>query len=427
MKILIKNGRVVDPESGTDETLDILINAGKIVDIKARIDVKNADLIDASRLVIAPGFIDMHAHLRDPGQGHKETIESGSRAAAKGGFTSVCAMPNTKPVNDNRDVTEYILDQAARKASVNIHAIGALTKGLLGSEPTDMADQMAAGVIAFSDDGRCVQDNRVMWRALERARTLNALVIDHCEDRSLWEGGVMHDGPAARRFGLPGIPAAAEDIMVARDIILAECLGTRVHIAHLSTKGAVQLVREAKKRNVLITAEATPHHLILDDSLLEKHGTDYKVNPPLRSPEDVRALVGAVKDGTVDVFATDHAPHAAKEKDLAFEKAPFGMVGLETAVSLLLDKMVGKNVISLTRFIEMISSKPARLLGLKSKGRIAIGADADLTVLNLHKTIVVDAAAFQSRSRNSPFDGWKLKGAPVMTIVAGKIVYPFAA
>jgi dihydroorotase len=427
LKILIKNGRVVDPESGTDETLDILINAGKIVDIKARIDVKNTTLIDASRLVVAPGFIDMHVHLREPGQSHKETIESGARAAAKGGFTSICAMPNTKPVNDNRDVTEYILDQAARKASVNIYPIGAITKGLLGSEPTDMADQMAAGVIAFSDDGRCVQDSRVMWRALEGAKALNALVIDHCEDRSLWEGGVMHDGAAARRFGLPGIPAAAEDIMVARDIILAESLGAHVHIAHLSTKGAVQLVREAKKRNVPITAEATPHHLILNDGLLEKHGTDYKVNPPLRSPEDVRALISAVKDGTVDVFATDHAPHTAKEKDVAFEKAPFGMVGLETAVSLLLDKMVNKNVISLARFIEMISSKPARILGLKTKGRIAVGADADLTVLNLHKTIVVDVAAFQSRSKNSPFDGWKLKGAPVITIVAGKIVYPFAA
>ncbi len=426
MKFLIKNGRVVDPKSNTDETLDILIEDGKIADLKARIESKDATRIDASRLVVAPGFIDMHVHLRVPGQEHKETIETGTRAAAKGGFTSICAMPNTSPVNDDPNVTNDILAQAERRAIVNLYPIGALTKGLLGAEPADMAGLVKAGAVAFSDDGKCIQNSRVMRQVLECSKSLGTLVIDHCEDKSLSENGVMHDGAASLRFGLGGIPAAAEDIMVARDIILAESLDTRVHIAHLSTKGAVHLVREAKKRKVKITAEATPHHIVLNDGYLKNFETNYKVNPPLRSPEDVQALIGAVKDGTVDVFATDHAPHTAKEKNVALDKAPFGMVGLETAVSLLLDRLVGKNVISLARFIEMISTKPAQLLGLKNKGQITVGADADLTILNLRQEVVVDVRAFSSKSKNSPFDGWKLKGAPVMTIVAGKIVYPFA-
>jgi len=426
VKFLIKNGRVVDPKSNTDETLDILIEDGKIADLKARIESKDATRIDASRLVVAPGFIDMHVHLRVPGQEHKETIETGTRAAAKGGFTSICAMPNTSPVNDDPNVTNDILAQAERRAIVNLYPIGALTKGLLGAEPADMAGLVKAGAVAFSDDGKCIQNSRVMRQVLECSKSLGTLVIDHCEDKSLSENGVMHDGAASLRFGLGGIPAAAEDIMVARDIILAESLDTRVHIAHLSTKGAVHLVREAKKRKVKITAEATPHHIVLNDGYLKNFETNYKVNPPLRSPEDVQALIGAVKDGTVDVFATDHAPHTAKEKNVALDKAPFGMVGLETAVSLLLDRLVGKNVISLARFIEMISTKPAQLLGLKNKGQITVGADADLTILNLRQEVVVDVRAFSSKSKNSPFDGWKLKGAPVMTIVAGKIVYPFA-
>ncbi len=427
MKILIKNGRVVDPKSAVDETLDILIDGGTIADIKPSIKAKDATVIDAARLVVAPGFIDMHAHLREPGQTSKETIETGTRAAARGGFTSVCAMPNTKPANDERAVTDFILAQAAKKAVVNVYPIGALTKGLLGWEVTDMADLVAAGAIAFSDDGRCVQDNRVMRRALETAKSLGALVIDHCEDRPLSEGGVIHEGAMSRRLGLPGIPAAAEDIMVARDIILAEALETRVHLAHLSTGGAAHLVREAKSRGVRISAEVSPHHLVLDDRDLEKREPVFKVNPPLRSPEDVRALIAAVKDGTVDVFATDHAPHTFKEKEGPIEKAPFGMVGLETSVSILLDRLVNKNIISIMRFIEMISTKPAQLLSLKAKGRIAVGADADLTILNLHQNVVVDAGAFVSKGKYSPFHGWKLKGAPVMTIVGGRVVYPFAS
>ena len=311
MKLLIANGYVIDPSQAVNTGRDLLIDDGRVVGLLERGEPapKNVAVLDATGLIVAPGFIDMHTHLREPGQTSKETIETGTRAAARGGFTSVCAMPNTKPVNDERAVTEFILALAGRKAVVNVYPIGALTKGLLGWEVTDMADLVAAGAIAFSDDGRCVQDNRVMRRALETAKSLGALVIDHCEDRPLSEGGVIHEGAMSRRLGLPGIPAAAEDIMVARDIILAEALETPVHLAHLSTGGAAHLVREAKSRGVGISAEVTPHHLVLDDRNLEKREPVFKVNPPLRSPEDVRALIAAVKDGTVDVFRpyTHHA------------------------------------------------------------------------------------------------------------------------
>jgi dihydroorotase len=427
VRLLIKNGRVVDPLSKTDETLDILIEKGQILDLKSKIEAKDASVIDASRLVVAPGFIDMHTHLREPGQEYRETIESGARAAAKGGFTSICSMPNTSPPNDCREVTEYILAQAAKKAVVNVFPIAAITKGLLGAELTDIADQAAAGAVAFSDDGKCVQNSLVMRRALEYSKFLNPLIIDHCEDHSLSEDGVMHEGPVSYELGLRGIPAAAEEIMIARDIILAASLDARIHIAHLSTKGSAHLVREAKKRKVKVTAEVTPHHLVLSDSYLENYGSEYKVNPPLRSAEDVQALLNAVRDGTIDAIATDHAPHAPEEKDVELDKAPFGIIGLETAVSLVLDRVVNKNVISLGRFVEMISLRPAQLLGLKNKGRIAVGADADLTILNLHKETIVDVDAFESKSRNCPFNRWKLRGAPVMTIVAGRIAYPFPA
>jgi len=425
VKLLIKNGRVIDPSSGTDETLDILIDKGKIIDFKPKIEAESSRIIDASRLVVAPGFIDMHAHLREPGQEDKEDIHTASQAAAKGGFTSLCAMPNTNPINDNRGVTEYILSEAKKRALVNIFPIASITKCLRGEELTDMADLASAGAVAFSDDGKCIQDSRVMRRALEYSNLLQTLIIDHCEDFNLSREGLMHEGFSSHLFGLKGIPASAEDIMVARDVILAGAARARVHIAHLSTRGAAYLVREARKRKIKVTAEVTPHHLILTDSALENYDANLKVNPPLRSHDDVQALLEAVKDGVVDVFATDHSPHTPEEKDVEFDRAPFGIDGLETAVSLLLDKLVNKNVISLPRFIDMISTKPAQILGLKDKGRIAVGADADLTILNLHKEVVVDVHKFASKSRNTPFHGWKLKGTPVMTIVAGNTVYPF--
>jgi len=424
VRLLIKNGRVIDPSSRTDETLDILIDKGKIVEVKPKIEADDAQLVDASRLVVAPGFIDMHAHLREPGQEDKEDIGTASLAAAKGGFTSICAMPNTQPVNDNRGVTEYILSEAKKRALVTIFPIAAITKNLEGEELTDMADLASAGVRAFSDDGKCIQNSLVMRRALEYSNFLQTVIIDHCEDSNLSQEGLMHEGFCSHLFGLNGIPSAAEDIMVARDIILTEAARSRIHIAHLSTRGAVYLVREAKRRKIRVTAEATPHHLILSDSALENYSTNLKVNPPLRGQEDVRALVEAIQEGVVDVLATDHAPHTVEEKAVEFDRAPFGIDGLETAVSLLLDRLVNKNIVPLSRFIEMISSKPAQILGLKDKGRLGVGADADLTILNLHKEIVVDVQEFCSKSRNNPFHGWKLKGAPVMTIVAGRIVYP---
>jgi len=423
--LLIKNGRVIDPVSKTDDTLDILIDKGKIIEINARIDRPGIEILDASRLVVAPGFIDMHTHLREPGQEHKEDIRTASRAAAKGGFTSICCMPNTKPVNDNPDVTVYILTEAGRRAIVHVYPIAAVTRGLEGAHLIDMAALAAAGAVAFSDDGRPVQNSLVMRRALEAAALLDMPVIDHCEDQTLTEEGQMNEGLFSLLYGLKGIPSSAEEIMVGRDIILAEKAKARVHIAHLSVRGAVAMVRDAKKRGVRVTAEVTPHHLILTDEALKSRDTSLKVNPPLRSAEDVQSLLEAVKDGTVDCFATDHAPHSAGEKDTEFDKAPFGINGLETAVSLLIDRLVNKNIIPISLLIQMISSNPARILGLKNKGRIATGTDADLTILNLNKEVVVDAANFASKSRNCPYLGWKLKGAPVKTIVAGKVVYPF--
>jgi dihydroorotase len=425
VKLLIRNGRIIDPASGTDETLDVLIVDGKVVSVEARIDGAGAPVIDASRLVVAPGFIDMHTHVREPGQEKKEDISSASRAAAKGGFTTICAMPNTNPVNDSRRVTEYIIAESKKRAIINILPIAAITKGLAGEELTDMADLAAAGAVAFSDNGRGVQSNRIMKQALDRARKLNALVIDHCEDSSLSQGGVMNEGPTSFRLGLPGIPAVAEDIMVSRDIILAGAAGARIHIAHLSTRGAVDLVREAKRKKILVTAEATPHHLVLSDNALEKRNPNLKVNPPVRGDDDVRALQEAVKEGVVDVFATDHAPHSPEQKEVGMAQALFGIDGLETAVSLLLDRLVSKQSFPLMRLVEMFSTRPAQILGLLGKGRLSPGAEADLTILNLHQEITVDVRNWVSKSRNTPFDGWKLKGTPQMTIRGGRVVYPF--
>ncbi len=423
MSLLVKNGRVIDPATSTDETLDILIDKGKFIEIKPRIDAKASKVIDASRRVVAPGFIDMHTHLREPGQEDKETIHTGSLAAAKGGFTSIACMANTKPVNDNRGVTEYIISEAKKRAVVNVFPVAAVTQEQKGEELTDMADLVEAGAVAFSDDGLPVKTSEIMRRAIEYTKPLETVIIDHCEDRSLTQEGVMHEGYYSYLFGLRGMPASSEEIIVARDLILAEKVKARIHIAHLSAKGAVDLIREAKKKKVKVTAEVTPHHLLLNDSVLENYDTNLKVNPPLRSKEDSECLIGAVKDGTIDVFATDHAPHTLDEKNVEFDRAPFGINGLETAISLLLDRLVSKNIISLSRFIEMISTSPALILGLENKGRIAVGADADLTLLNLNKEIIVDIDRFKSKSRNSPFHGWKLKGAPVMTIVRGRIVY----
>ncbi len=425
MKLLIKGGRIVDPASRIDGIFDILIEKGKIVDIKSNIGTQSAKSINASNLIVSPGFIDMHVHLREPGQEDKETIRTGSLAAAKGGFTSIACMPNTIPVNDNQGVTKFILSEAKKNTSVNVFPIAAITKDQKGEELTDMADLKNAGAVAFSDDGQPVYDSQTMRHALEYSKLLNFLIIDHCEDKNLSRNGVMHEGYYSYLFGLKGIPSSSEDVIVARNIILAEKADARIHLAHLSTKLSVELIQNAKKKGIKVTTEVTPHHMFLNDSDLKTYDTNLKVNPPIRSNKDSKALIEAVKDGIIDVFVTDHAPHTPDEKTVEFNEAPFGINGLETAVSLILDRLVNKKIISLEKFIEMISLKPAHILGLENKGKICVGADADLTILDINKEIVVDVNKFESKSRNNPFHGWKLKGSPVMTIVGGKVVYPF--
>ena len=425
MRLLVRGGRVVDPVSGTDGVLDVLLDGGRVAAIGPRLADAADATVDAAGLVVVPGLIDMHVHLRQPGFEAKETIATGVRAAVRGGFTTVCAMPNTDPVNDSPETTAWIRAEARRAGLANVLPIAAVTRASLGEELVDMAACVAAGAVAFSDDGRPVASEAIMRRALASAAAAGSLVIDHCEDKALAAGGVMHAGTVSARLGLPGIPRAAEDIVVARDIALAGELGLRVHIAHLSTAGGVGLVGAAKRRGVRVSAEATPHHLLLKDEDIRTPDPDFKMNPPLRTAADVSALVEGLRSGVVDAVATDHAPHTPAEKARGFAEAPFGIVGLETAVPLILDRLVARGLIPLTRFIEAFSTAPARILGLFAKGRIAAGADADLTLLDLARPFAVDKTRFESKGRNTPFDGWELRGAPVMTIVGGRIVYPF--
>ena len=428
MRLLVRRGRVVDPATRTDGVLDVLIDGGSVAAVGKDLSAAGVDrTIDASGLVVVPGLIDMHVHLREPGNEAKETIATGVRAAVRGGFTTVCAMPNTNPVNDRPETTAWIRAEARRAGLANVLPIAAITKGSRGEELVDMAACVAAGAIAFSDDGRPVPSGPIMRRALAGAAAAGSLVIDHCEDKALAADGVMHAGAAATRLGLPGIPSASEDVIVARDIALAAELGVPVHIAHLSTAGGVALVGEAKRRRLRVTAEATPHHLFLTDEDVRTPDANFKMNPPLRPAADAAALIEGLRTGVVDAVATDHAPHTEAEKARGFLEAPFGIVGLETAVPLLLDRLVRTGVITLARFAEALSSGPARILGLGAKGRIAAGADADLTLLDLERPVIVDKTRFESKGRNTPFEGWALTGGPAMTIVGGRVVYPFDA
>lgn len=423
MNLLIKNGHVIDPSSRLDGNFDILIKNKKIVEIKKNIKSDNAKTIDASHLIVAPGFIDMHVHFRDPGQEHKETIETGSHAAAAGGFTSVACMPNTFPVNDNSGITKYIVSKAHKRALVNIFPVAALSVGQKGEALTEMADLIESGAVAFSDDGMPIQNSQLMRRGLEYSKQFNTLIIDHCEDLDLSSQGVMNEGYYSYLLGLQGIPDYSEEVMVARNIILAKNTDSHIHLAHISTRGSIELIQSAKEKKIGITSEVTPHHLFLDDSLLTSYSTNLKVNPPIRTKEDNKSLIKAVQQGIIDVIATDHAPHSPDEKDVEFNQAPFGINGLETAVSLLMDKLVNNKVISMQRLVEMLSCNPAKILGLENKGKIKVNADADLTIIDPEKQVTVDVHRFRSKSRNNPFHSWKLKGYPVMTIVGGKIVY----
>lgn len=424
MKLLLKKGWVLDPGEKIDGQFDLLIVDGKIAEIKPEIDIPVDKIIEVSGLIVAPGFIDLHAHLREPGFEHKETIASGSRAAARGGFTTVCCMPNTNPVNDSPEITRFIKAKAEKESPVNVLPIAAVTKKQKGQELAPLSELVAAGAVAFSDDGQPVYNSALMKQAMEKAAELNVPIIDHCEEKTLALTGVINEGRVSRLLGVKGIPAAAEEIMVARDIILAKNFNLPVHLAHLSTKGSVELLRWAKENRVPVSAEVTPHHLLLTEEALLSRDPNYKVNPPLRTEEDVKALRQALKEGLIEVIATDHAPHAEDEKKLGLEKAPFGINGLETAVPALLDKLVRTGEFSLNRLIEALSVVPARLLRLQNKGRIKPGADADLTLLDLKGVTSITRETFQSKSLNTPYLGSQFQGTVAMTIVNGRVVYP---
>jgi len=423
-RLLIKGGRVVDPAQRVDAARDVLIEDGHIVSVGAKLSARGAQVIDARGLVVCPGFIDLHVHLREPGREDKETIATGTRAAAAGGFTAVCAMPNTAPVNDNSGITRFILDKARSEGVVRVHPIGAITRGSRGEELAEYGDLKESGCVAVSDDGRPVASARVMRRALEYAQAFDLPVVDHCEEPTLAERAAMNEGPVATLLGLRGAPAAAESIMVERDVQLAELTGGRLHVAHLSTAAAADAVRRGKARGVRVTAEVTPHHLLLTDQAVKDSGYDAstKMNPPLRSEADRRAVVEALRDGTIDAIATDHAPHTVDDKKVEYDEAAFGVVGLETAVSLCLDRLVGPGLVPLARLVALLSAGPARVFGLPG-GTLAPRAPADVTLLDLERTRKVDPARFQSKGRNTPFAGWSLKGTAVMTIVAGQVVW----
>ncbi len=420
--LLIKNGRVVDPASGLDDRRDLLVEDGQIAALDNKIEKPEAEILDATDLVIAPGFIDLHTHLREPGNEGAETIASGARAAAAGGFTAVCAMPNTQPVNDSALVTRYILGRAALAQSARVYPIGAVTKNSQGEELAELESMRAAGVVAVSDDGQPVWNSRVLRRALEYCAALGLLLIDHCEDRQLSAGGVMHEGQWSVRLGLQGIPALAEELPVARNVRLAALTGARVHIAHLSIGSGLEVVRRAKEQGLPITCEVTPHHFTLTDEACRDYDPRFKMNPPLRSLDDVAALVAGLADGTVDAITTDHAPHSDTKKQTDFESAPFGVVGLETALAVALEKLYHPGKISLPRLVELLSANPARIVGVPG-GKLSVGAPADITVFSLEKNWTYRAAEGWSKSHNSPFDGRSFRGGPVATIVGGIIVF----
>jgi dihydroorotase len=423
MSLLIKNGRVVDPANSTDAVQDVLITAGRIERVGPDLPpAAAATVIDATGKLVCPGFIDIHVHLREPGYEYKETVATGTRAAAAGGFTAVCCMANTHPVNDNRSITDYIRAKAAVEGVVRVYPIGAVTRGLNGEDLAELAELAEAGCVAFSDDGKCVMNAALYRRAMEYTLPFGAPVISHAEDHHLSRGASMHEGVVSTELGVTGAPAAAEDVMVARDILLAELTGAHVHIAHLSTAGAVRLVRDAKARGVRVTAEVTPHHLLLTEEAVRTFDANAKMNPPLRSKHDTEVLLEALVDGTIDCIATDHAPHAGSEKEGEFDRAAFGIVGLETAVGLMLDRLVKPGALPLATLISRLSRDPARLLGLPG-GHLAPGAPADVTILDPAAEWTVDPGRFQSRSRNTPFAGWPVRGRPWKTIVGGGIAW----
>jgi dihydroorotase len=423
MNLLIKNALIVNASGEAKKVTDIWVEGGKISAIAPNLHRDGCEIVDAKGKRVLPGFIDLHVHLREPGREDKETIETGARAAAKGGFTSIFAMPNTTPAIDTAQTVQFVLEQARKAGLVNVFPVGAITRNREGKELTEMMDLKRAGCLAVTDDGRAVLNAGLMRRALDYARMAGLLVMEHCDDPNLSAGGVVNEGAVSTLLGLTGDPAASEAIIVARDIELANYLKTRIHFMHMSTKRAVELIRRAKSEGIPVSAEATPHHFTLTEDAVKSFDPSTKVSPPLRSKADVEAIKAGLKDGTIDCIATDDAPHTHEDKEVDFDAAPPGLIGLETAFGLVMKELVQGGILTLPQVVEKMSAAPARLVGLTNKGEIAEGKEADLVVVDLDREWTVKAEDFVSRSKNSPFVGWKLKGKVVTTICGGKVVY----
>jgi dihydroorotase len=424
MKLLIANGYLIDPAQQVNAGKNLLIEDGRVVGLVDRSESvpEGCELLDATGLIVAPGFIDLHVHLREPGQEYKETIATGAAAAVAGGWASICPMPNTDPVNDNPAVTRFIIEKGQAARLANVFPIGALSKGSGGRELAEMGEMKTAGIVAVSDDGRPVASAGMMRRAMEYAHGFDLPVVDHCQEPTLSAGGVMHEGRWSLILGLRGMPAAAEEVDAIRDCALAKLTGARVHLAHVSTRGAIEAVRRAKDAGLAVSCEVAPHHWTLTDEAVAEYDTNTKMSPPLRSQEHVEAILEGMQDGTIDAIATDHAPHHADEKALEFDEAPFGITGLETAVSLAFD-LVNRGLISLERVVEMCATNPARIFGLRDRGCLMANAHADVTILDPQVEWVFDAKRSRSKSRNTPFHGRTLTGAAVATVVGGRLVY----
>lgn len=419
-KILFRQANLIDGSNRYDGKFDLLVIDGKIVDIKPEISLSqdfDGEIFSHQNQMILPGFLDMHAHFREPGREDEETLLSGAQAAMAGGFTAVCTMPNTQPVTDSREIIEFIFDEM-KNHLVSVFPIAAITKGQKGKELVEMAELVETGVVAFSDDGKSVANSLVLRRALEYARMFDVPIIEHCEDATLAEQGAMHEGFVSTNLGLPGIPTIAEEVVVARNIMLAEYTRSKIHIAHISTRGAVELVRRAKEKGISVTAEATPHHFTLTDETIKSFNANFKMNPPLRSEEHVQAIIEGLKDGTIDAIATDHAPHSVEEKEVEFAAAPFGIIGLETALSLIIHKLVKPGILTWNQVVEKLSQNPYRILGLPTP-KIKAGEMANLTIIDPDAIRVVDKTKFKSRSRNTPFHGWELTGKVIGVVNNG--------
>ncbi|MFZ3073108.1 MAG: dihydroorotase [Thermodesulfobacteriota bacterium] len=423
-RLLLKGGRVIDPEGGIDGLYDVVVMGGRVASIQpsggSLETIEGWDVVECKGLLVIPGLIDLHVHLREPGEEYKETIKTGLAAAAAGGVTTVFCMPNTKPANDNEAITRFIKKQA-EGCGVNVHPVGAISAGLKGETLSNMAELKESGCLAVSDDGRPVVDASLMRRALEYSKAFGLTVISHAEDAHLSAGGVMNEGAVSTRLGLKGVPSQAEEVMVARDILLSELTKGKLHIAHVSAKGSVELIRAAKKRGVKVTAEATPHHLTLTDEAVIGYDTDFKMNPPLRAKEDVLALREGLKDGTIDCVATDHAPHSSVEKDVEFDHAANGVVGLETSLAVMLS-LVNQGVFTLSDIIRFMSVNPAKVMAI-DRGTLKVGSVADIALVDLEKKWIVEPSSFKSKGRNTPFKGKEFKGKVVKTIAAGNVIY----